>query len=850
MTKTCPKCHLENPDGTRFCGNCASSLAPPEEDSVVRTETMETPFEEFTRGTTFAGRYEIIEKLGSGGMGKVYRVEDTKVGEEVALKVILPEIGVSPKILERFRNELKLARKIKHKNVCQMFDLGEDEGTHFITMEYIPGENLKSFIRRAKRLDIGSAISLAKEICEGLAAAHKLGVVHRDLKSSNIMIDREGEARIMDFGIARSIESKKLTGEGRVVGTPQYMSPEQVSGEELDQRSDIYSFGIILYEMLTGRVPFDGDTSFGIAYQHKNEPPPNPRDFNLQIPNNLSHVILKCLEKNRDERYQSAEELFSELTKIERKIPTSEKAILKRKPKPRLKHRRNRLQSILWPGIIFVAIVMIFGYVFLDRRMQTGGTRWKNSIAVLPFEDTSPEKDQGAFCEEMTRAVITKLSSCEGLKVTSYRTVSLYKEKTKSNKEIGNELDVATILVPYLKREEENIHVTANLVNASQDFVIHTYEDDWKFEKVFELQDELSKDIADKLDVQFAPERLRIVKQREPKYPEAYQYYSTGKYFDRRYLDSEEEKDFEAAVRNYEEARDIEENFALAYWGLGNVYHTRFVNSASAEWMDFELMEKNYTKAYQIDPDLAEANVGLGWAHFYKGEWDEAFRYYKRALDLEPNNAEIIYYVAGFFKDIGLYDKAIEFYLRAILIEPVYREYRDVCARCYMKMGDYKKAAEQINEALEFDPDDTYLRLFYARQLIMMKKYDEADKVIDPVEKLEPDNPSIQWIRAYIFAVNGEKEKALTIIKDLDPYLFTALISPVYSLLGMNDEAIENIREVIKNGFYKVKTYPYTYYSLTENTFFYGLRDDSRFQEIVKEEKKKYQERLKKYSDI
>ncbi len=811
---------------------------------------METPLEGLTRGATFAGRYEIIEELGSGGMGKVYRVEDTKVGEEVALKVILPEVVASQKNLERFRNELKLARKIKHKNICQMFDLGEDAGTHFITMEYVSGENLKSFIKRAKRLDIGSAVSLAKEICEGLAAAHKLGVVHRDLKSSNIMIDKEGEARIMDFGIARSIESKKLTGEGKVVGTPQFMSPEQVGGEELDRRSDIYSFGIILFEMLTGKVPFDGDTSLSIAYQHKNEPPPNPRDFNTQIPNSLSQLILKCLEKNRDERYQSADELLSNLTKIERKIPTSEKIIPQRKPRHRFQRRRSRLRSLLWPGIVSVAVVTIFGYIFLDRMIQKDRTRWKNSVAVLPFEDKSLAEDHKPLCEEMTIALITNLSSCENLKVIPYRSVSRYGDKAKSNKEIGEELGVATILVPYLKIEGEKIQILAQLVNASQNFIIDTFENDSDMEKIFELRHDLFLDVADKLGVTFTPEKLRVLTKREPDSLDAYNYYSIGKYFDRKFFDLGDEKDFEEAVRNYESAIEMEEDFALAHWSLGNIYHTHFANSDKSEWMDFELMERSYTRAYEIDPDLAEANVGLGWAHFYKGEWDEAFRYYKQAIDLNPNNAEINYYVGGFFKDIGLYDKAVDFYLRAILIDPVYQEYRGICAFCYMKMGEYEKAAEQTQKALEFEPENTYFHLYYARQLIMMKKYDEAENVIARVEKQNAEVPGIQYTRAYLFAIEGEKEKALAIIKDLNPYIYTSLISSVYSLLGMKDEAIEHIRDVIENGFSEIKTYPYTYRSLTGNHFFDGLRKDPRFREIVEEEKTKYQKRVKKYSQI
>jgi len=309
MGVKCPKCQHENPEDLSFCGKCGAQL--PSLEKVEVTETLETPKEELTRGTTLANRYEIIEELGKGGMGRVYRVEDTKLKQEVALKLIKPEIARDKKTIERFRNELKLARNIRHKNVCGMYDLGETEGAHFITMEYIRGEDLKSFIHRSGQLAVGTAVRIAKQVCEGLSEAHKLGVVHRDLKSSNIMIDKEGNVRIMDFGIARSLEAKGITGAGMMIGTPEYMSPEQVEGKKVDQRSDIYSLGIILYEMVTGRVPFEGETPFSIAFKHKSEIPRNPKEVNAQIPEDLSRVILKCLEKDKELRYQSAGEVRS-----------------------------------------------------------------------------------------------------------------------------------------------------------------------------------------------------------------------------------------------------------------------------------------------------------------------------------------------------------------------------------------------------------------------------------------------------------------------------------------------------------------------------------------------------------
>ena len=856
MSLRCPNCHFENPDKTHFCVKCKSSLTPKEEDSTGQTVTLETPVIELEKGTTFAGRYEIIEELGQGGMGKVYRVKDKTVGEEIALKIIRPGIPLSAKVIERFRNELKLARKIKHKNVCQMFDLGEIDSTYFITMEYVPGKNLRSFIKRSRHLEIGSAVSLAVQICEGMAAAHQLGVIHRDLKSSNIMIDNKDDIRIMDFGIARSLESKKITGEGKTVGTPQYMSPEQVSGEELDQRSDIYSFGIILYEMLTGKVPFEGEDSFAVGYKHKHESPPHPHNLNLEIPNNLCHILEKCLEKNKEDRYQNAEEVISDLIKIGKKYPVSEKIRLKIPPKARLEQRRSQPWTILWPAVISMFFLAILGYVLLNRTFQTEGMTWKNSIVVLPFEDRSPLGEQNQLCEEMTMTVITNLSSCEGLKVSPYRSIRHLWEEGKSNKEIGQELNAATILVSYLKIEDEKIGVTAQLVNASQNFIIDTFNYDKNIKSIFELRLEFVKDIADKLGVTFTPEKEKAMANREPESPEALQYYSRGKYFERKYLDSidniipeAEEKNFNESIKNYEKAIDSDKNFALAYLSLGDVYHNRFIY-AEKDFMYFTNMEKNYETAYQIDPDLAEANVGLGWAHFYKEEWEEAFKFYKRALALEPTNPKINYHVASFFNDIGLYNNAIEFYLRTIEIDPISQKYREYCARCYMKLGKHEEAAEILRPAMKQAPNDSNLQLLFARQLIMMEKFNEAEKIIAQVENKNPDLPDIKYTRAYIYAFRGEKDKALRIIQDLDPYRYTSLISPVYTLLGMKDEAIENIQNVIKFGLGQIKTFPYSYHALIVNNFYNNLRDDPRFQEIIKEEKKKYQDRLKKFSDI
>jgi len=316
----CPKCNFVNPEGIRFCGKCGAPLSTIREIRSSQTVTLQLSPGELARGSIFSGRYEIIEELGRGGMGRVYKVLDKEINEEIALKLLKTEIADDIETIARFRNELKLSRKISHRNVCRMFDLNREEDIYFITMEYVTGENLKSLIRKTGQFSIEKSLIIARQVCEGLAEAHRLGVIHRDLKPQNIMIDSKGNAHIMDFGIARSLKTEGITETGKIIGTPEYMSPEQIEAEKIDSRSDIYSFGVILYEMVTGKLPFEGNTPISVALKHKTEIPPDPREFNAQIPDEISRVILKCMEKEKIMRYQRAEELLNDLINIEKDL--------------------------------------------------------------------------------------------------------------------------------------------------------------------------------------------------------------------------------------------------------------------------------------------------------------------------------------------------------------------------------------------------------------------------------------------------------------------------------------------------------------------------------------------------
>ena len=310
----CPSCGKENAQDTRFCGYCGSELPiSPDRPPLEVTKTYQTPPGRYSRGTVIAGRYEVIEFLGEGGMGAVYRVYDKKLKEVVALKFLRPEISMEPRLIERFQAELKLARQISHRHVCRLYDLGEEGFSLFITMEYIQGEDLKRFIRRTGHLNEPKVRTIARQVAEGLAEAHHFGIIHRDLKPHNIMIDQEGNAKIMDFGLARSVQQQGITQKGMILGTPEYMPPEQAEGLEADRRSDLYSLGVIMFEMVTGQVPFRGDTPLSVALKHKLETPPDPRELNPGLSEEMGRIILRCLEKNPDDRYQQAEELILDL---------------------------------------------------------------------------------------------------------------------------------------------------------------------------------------------------------------------------------------------------------------------------------------------------------------------------------------------------------------------------------------------------------------------------------------------------------------------------------------------------------------------------------------------------------
>ncbi|MFB0564307.1 MAG: protein kinase, partial [Candidatus Aminicenantaceae bacterium] len=736
----CPKCHFENPDTVHYCGECGTQLISKEEIPV--TETLETPTEELTRGTTFAGRYEIIEELGKGGMGKVYRVEDKKIKEEVALKLIKPEVASDKKTIERFSNELKMARKIAHRNVCRMYDLGEKKGTHYITMEYVPGEDLKSSIRRMGPLTPGKTLFIAKQVCEGLAEAHRLGVVHRDLKPQNIMIDKDGNARIMDFGIARTVKGKGLTGAGVMVGTPEYMSPEQAEVKEVDQRSDIYSLGVILYEMVTGRVPFEGETPLGIAMKHKSEMPPDPMKINAQVPSDLSRVILRCLEKDKEKRYQSAGEVSSDLVNIERGMPTTERIVPEKKP---LTSReitvKFSIRKLFLPAIVVIAVAIIGLIIwrFLPQKQAVPVPSGKPSLAIVYFENNTGDESLDHWRKALCELLVADLTQSKYIRVLGsdklidilgdLKQIDARSFSSKVLKEIAALGGSSHILRGSYTKAGEKFRIDAILQEAATMESIGSDRIEGKGEESFlSMVDELTRKV--KAHFKLSTEEIagdidEEVEKITTSSPEALKHYIEGRKY---HLTL----DYMRSIELMEKAVAIDPDFAMAYRSLAQSYGNIGFRPRLKEYMK---------KALELSDRLPAREGYLIGGDFYsysEKTYDKAIEAYKKLLELYPDDPTGNHNLAVKYSALGEKQKAIDHYETNRKSDNLGLLGYGNLASVYRQVGSYDKAREVLEEALQKYPDEAVAHADLSRHYQMAGKYELALAEIEKAFALNP----------------------------------------------------------------------------------------------------------------
>jgi serine/threonine protein kinase/Tfp pilus assembly protein PilF len=844
----CPKCYFDNPEDTIYCGKCATPLPPSREIPFSQTETLQTPIKELTTGSTFAGRYQVIEELGKGGMGRVYKVFDTDIKEKVALKLLKPEIASDRETIERFSNELKYARKISHRNVCRMYDLGKAEGTHFITMEYVHGEDLKSMIRMSTGLTVGTVLSVGKQVCDGLAEAHSLGVVHRDLKPQNIMIDKGGNAKIMDFGIARSIREKGITDPSVMIGTPEYMSPEQAEAKEVDHRSDIYSLGIILYEMATGRVPFEGDTALSIAMKHKGEIPKNPKQLNPNIPDDLSGVILKCLEKDRAKRYQSAGEVRSELDRIEKGIPTTERVMPERKT---LTSRQITVQfslkKLFVPALIFGALIVIGAILWriVPSRKAALPSSGKPTLAILYFKNNTGDEKLDIWRSGLSDLLISALSQSKYFNVLSSDQIfSLLKRlnllETKSYasedlKTVASNGGATHILQGYFTRAGDNFRINITLQKAETGEILGSGNAEGLGERSFFLMvDELIRKV--KANFQLSSEQLASDLEKEVQKvttssPEAYKYYVESM----KYHYSVE---YRKCIPLLEKAIALDPEFAMAYSALASAYNKLgdfakykiFMKKAldlsdrlsdkerlliegqfyfsNAPEKDWNKAIQAFSKLWELYPDDSSANWNLGSIYSSLEEWDKSMRYLEVCRRNKFSFLVLYRWLADYYRKEGFFDKADE--VLEYCIENISDSARThlFMSENYLAQAKLDSAFTEIDKAITRDP--TYLWNSFYIAGVLMYKGDLAKARVEFMKSLEEREISVlYWNYLGLFALDlleGKFEIAKTEIgqaiekmskleaKDLEAELHIRL-GYGYLKSGQPEKALEECQE-------------------------------------------------------
>ena len=803
----CPKCHFENPDDSSFCGKCATPLLSLEEISASPTSFLKKASDELTRGATFASRYEVIEELGKGGMGKVYRVFDKKIEEEVALKLIQPEISSDKKTIERFRNELKIARRIAHRNVCKMYDLGQEEETHYITMEYVPGESLKSMIGMMGQLSSGQTVFIAKQVCKGLAEAHRLGVVHRDLKPSNIMIDRGGNTHIMDFGIARSPKVKGITGPGKIIGTPEYMSPEQVEGKEVDKRSDIYSLGVILYEMTTGRLPFEGDTSLSIALKHKTETPADPGQYNAQIPEGLCQLILRCMKKDKEKRYQDATELLSELIKIEEGISTVERIVPARKRTPSREITVTfRKPWAVIAALIAVAVVVGIAFMFFTREAPVPPSPETKMLVVLPFENLGPVEDE-YFSDGITEEITSRLSALHGLGVISRTSAKQYKDSAKTTRQIGEELGVDYILEGTVRWDRSaegkgRVRVTPQLVRVSDD--THLWSDSYNraLEDIFMVQSEIAEQVAKQLDIVVLEPERKALYAKPTDNIEAYDLYlRASEHFFKGYRERDIDE-YEQGIALLERAIELDSDFTFAYIGFAHIhalaYHSGIDRTEERKVKAREAVDK----VLELEPDLPEAQLALGRYYYYViQDYERTIEVFESIQKARPNLAPS--YLGGIQMRRGNWEQAAAIYEKSFKLSPRNSDVANSTGLIYERMRKYENALDWFDHALSID----------------------ADTIWSQFGK----------VRVYYLS-NGDTEKARALLETLPPHRFNdywwilngMLERNFQGVLGRLDSLSYDVAEGEYFNFYKHLAYAMVYHALSDQSLVKTHAEEAR----------------------
>jgi TolB-like protein/Tfp pilus assembly protein PilF/predicted Ser/Thr protein kinase len=819
MAIKCPQCDFDNSSDSKFCKECGTLLSSEQDQSSAYTKTLVTQRQKLAGGSVFAGRYQIVEELGRGGMGVVYKAIDNKLKRTVALKFLPSEWTHDLRAKERFVREAQAAAALDHPNICTVHEIDEAEGRMFISMAYVEGESLK------KRIEWGplkpdEAMDIELQVAEGLKEAHKKGIVHRDIKSANIMVTDKGQAKIMDFGLARVRGGTLLTKEGTTMGTVAYMSPEQARGEDVDHRSDIWSLGVVLYEMLSGQLPFKGEHDQTIIHSILKEQPRLLSDLRPGIPKPLQELVGKAMEKNLGRRYQSMDELFDDLRSLSEGIEPEGIRIRRRRAKL-LKWRRTAVYAGLAGMFILLAVVAL--------KFFTGHAKAVDAIAVLPIENLTGDPGQEYFVDGITDDLIGQLSKIEALRVISRTSVMKYKGQNTPVPEIARELKVRVVVEGALHHVGDNVRIRLALIDTlPEEHNLWTETYDRAMTDVLVMYGEMARDIAGKIRIRLAPsEEMRLSSARQVD-PEAYQAYLKGMF----YWYKVTRLDLESAEHYFELALEKDPNYARAYAGIAEVWAARMQQGLASAVEAVPKEKAAAAKALELDSTLAEVHNALAILKMNSDwDWEGAEAEFRRAIELNPNFPDPRAYYSHLLSILKRPEEADAQIKRALDLDPLSGLFQAMYAMDLMYARRYDEAIVFLRKTLETSPHDL-IALSTLRSAYHMKQmYPEALEI---------------WKRSYAERNDREAEDALDlgfkeagyqgalqrvaemlIARSRTTFVTPWQIGTLYTRAGKNEEALDWLEKA-----YEAHD-PNSIY-LGVDPIFDVLRNEPRFQDLLR----------------